>query len=138
MNETPIEMIQAYVTAFETLEPVAVAAFYHLPSLFMSSGGVVLISDSAGAQGLASVLIEQARAQGYRRSEILNLEIKTLAETLATTSGVFVRFNSKAEEISRFGFAYTLRRESRGWKIVTAIAHDAPSAQGFAVREQQS
>ena len=114
--------------AFESLDPAAVALFYHLPCMFIVPGGVALISDSDAARGLASTLIEQARSQDYRRTEILNLEVKTLAEPLAMLSGVFARFNANEIETSRFAFVYTMRRDDTGWRIVVAIAHDPPSA----------
>jgi len=129
LNGKPAETLDAYVRAFESLDSLAVASFYHLPCMFIVPGGVALISDSDAARDLASKLIEQARSQDYRRTEILNLEVKTLAEPLALLSGVFARFNSNEEEMSRFAFVYTMRRDGTGWRIVVAIAHEAPAAQ---------
>jgi hypothetical protein len=115
------------VRAFETLDPDAVVSFYHLPCMFIGPPGVTLVSDSNAARGMASHLIEHARSQGYRRTEIYDLEVRTLAESLASISGVLARFNSNEEEISRFGFAYTMRKDAAGWKIVVAVAHDVSS-----------
>lgn len=82
-----------------------------------------LNSCADAAHGLAKILIEHARAQDYRRTEILDLEVQPLAENMATLTGIFVRFNSADQEISRFGFAYTMFRDGTGWKIVVGLAH---------------
>lgn len=113
--------------AFETLDADAVVPFYHSPCMFISPLGVIQVSDSSAARGVASHLIEHARSQGYRRTKIHDLEVRTLAEGLASISGVFSRFNANEEELGRFGFAYTMRNGPAGWKIVVAMAYDAPS-----------
>lgn len=92
--------------------------------MFIAPPGVTVVSDANTARAMASRLIEHARSQGYRRSEILDLDLRTLGESLASVSGVFVRFNSNEEEISRFGFAYTMRKDSGRWGIVVALAHE--------------
>ena len=129
MNAKPELTLEAYVRAFESLDADAIVPFYHLPCMFIAATGVTVVPDAAVAHGVASKLIEHARNQDYRRSEILDLEVKTLAERLSSLSGVFARFNSSGEEIGRFGFAYTMLRADTGWRIVVAIAHAAPSAQ---------
>ena len=125
MNLQPDEALREYVRAFERLDPDAVASFYHLPCMFLGPPGVTVVSDPAAARGVASHLIEHARSQGYRRTEIQELETRTLAESLASISGVFTRFNSEEEEIGRFGFSYIMRRDAEGWRILLAAAFDA-------------
>ena len=129
LNAKPETTLAAYLRAFESLDPDAIVPFYRLPCMFIAATGVTIVPDAAGARGVASKLIEHARSQDYRRTEILNLEVRMLAEQLASLSGLFARFNSSEEEISRFGFAYTMLRADTGWQIVVAIAHAAPSAQ---------
>ena len=129
LNAKPEVTLEAYVRAFESLDPDAIVPFYRLPCMFIAATDVTIVLDAAVARGVAAKLIEHARSQDYRRTEILNLEVKTLAERLASLSGVFARCNSSGEEISRFGFVYTMLRADTGWQIVVAIAHAAPSAQ---------
>jgi len=129
LNKKPEEILDAYVRAFESLDADAVVPFYHLPCMFIAPTGVTLVLDAEVARGVAAKLIEHARSQDYRRTEILDLEVRMLADRLASLSGVFARFNSKGQEISRFGFAYTMYGVETGWKIVCAIAHAALSAQ---------
>lgn len=129
MNDNPEEALRTYVKAFESLDPDAVVSFYHLPCMFITPMGVTLVSDADAARGVASKLLDHARSQDYRRTEFLALDVEMLGQRLALLSGTFARFNSKGEEISRFGFAYTMHRDGAGWRIVVAVAHDAPAAQ---------
>ncbi len=123
----PEETLTAYVQAFASFVPDAVVPFYHVPCMFIAPGRVTLAPDVDTARAVATMLMEHARSQDYRRSEILKLETRMLAERLATLSGVFVRFDSHDREISRFGFAYTMSHDGDDWRIVVAVAHDAPS-----------
>lgn len=125
MSQEPEAAIRAYVRAFESLDQEAVVPFYHLPCMFIGPLGVAVASDADAARGMASLLIEHARSQGYRRTEIHDLKTSLLGESLASGSGAFARLNSSGEEISRFGFTYLLRKDAAGWKIVVAAAHEA-------------
>lgn len=124
----PEETLRAYVRAFESLDPEAVAAFYHLPSLFLSQQGALVVSDAAGARAMAARLLEQARGQEYVRTGIVGLGVRRLSQGLASLSGVFVRFDARDNEVARFGFVYTLLRSGGAWKFATAVAHDASAA----------
>ena len=130
MNDQPLATLRAYVEAFESLDPERVAAFYHLPCMFIAPIGVTAIADAEGARGVASALIEHARGQGYRRTAIGRSESRMLADNLASLSGVFVRFGSGDEEIGRFGFAYTMFDDGTGWRIVVATAHGVAAEAG--------
>ncbi len=125
MRQTVKEVLTAYVRAFETLRVDEVVPFYELPCTFIRPDGVWVVQDEATAIVLAAHLIDHAVAQGYHRTEVLELTIRTLARDLAELSGVFVRYDAAALEIGRFGFTYIVRGSSDGWKIVVAIAHDA-------------
>lgn len=129
MARDPAETLRAYVKAFETLDPEVVLPFYHSPCMFVAPFGVSLAADAEAARRTASALIEHARSQGYRRTEMSQLQQKTLASNLVSLSGVFVRFGAGDHEIGRFGFSYVLRDDGTGWRIVVAVAHDAPQTQ---------
>ena len=125
MPTTPTEMLTGYVRAFETLSAEAVVPFYDLPCTFVRPDGVWVVHDEAAAVVLVNHLIEHARSQGYHRTDISRLAVRTLAANLAALEGVFVRYDAAQEEIARFGFTYIVRRGDRGWRIVVAVAHDA-------------
>lgn len=125
MKETPLEMLTAYVRAFETLRAEAVIPFYLVPCTFIRPDGTWVVQDEAAALALAGHLIEYAKGQGYRRTEVSELAIRALAPGLAELSGDFVRYDASQSEIGRFGFTYIVRGVSDRWKIVVAVAHDA-------------
>lgn len=125
MTQTPAEMLTAYVRAFETLRADEVIPFYHLPCMFLRADGAWVVQDEATALVLAGHLIEHAKGQGYRRTEVSELTIRALAPGLVELSGVFVRYGASQSEIGRFGFTYIVRGGSDTWRIVVAVAHDA-------------
>ena len=126
MVDDPEDTLRGYVEAFETLNPEAVLPFYHSPCVFIAPFGVSLAEDADAARRTAAALIEYARSQGYRRTEIRELHMRTLASNLVSLWGVFVRFSTGDDEIGRFGFSYLMRDDGTGWRIVVAVAHDAP------------
>jgi len=125
VKQTPSEMLTAYVRAFETLHAEEVIPFYSLPCTFIRSDGAWVVQDEATALVLAGHLIEHAKRQGYRRTEVFELAIRALAPELVELSGVFVRYDASQSEIGRFGFTYIVRGGFDRWKIVVAVAHDA-------------
>ncbi len=128
MARDPTETLRAYVRAFETLDPEVVLPFYYCPCMFIAPFGVSLATDADAAHHTASALVYHARSQGYRRTEITQLHQRTLASNLVSLSGVFVRFGTGDNEIGRFGFTYVMRDDGTDWRIVVAMAHDAPQA----------
>ena len=129
MNGTPVDLLTAYVRAFETLSAEAVVPFYELPCTFVRPDGTWVAHDEATAIALVDHLIEHARSQGYHRTDVSRLAVRPLAAGLAELAGVFVRYDAAQEEIARFGFTYIVRRGGRGWRIVVAVAHDAQGHQ---------
>lgn len=125
MNQSPIEMLNAYVRAFESQQAADVVLFYHLPCTFIRPDGVWIVQDEATALVLANHLIEHAKAQGYDRTEAREIKIRALARGLVELNGMFIRYDVSNSEIGRFGFTYIIRSISGVWKIVVAAAHDA-------------
>ena len=125
MDQSPLEMLDAYVRAFEAQRAEAVVPFYELPCTFIRPDGTRVVQDGETALTLVSHLIEHATAQGYRRTEIAQQTLRQLAPGLAELSGVFIRFDAAGAEVMRFGFTYILRGGERGWRIIVAVAHDA-------------
>ena len=125
MTQTPLEMLDAYVRAFETLRAEDVVPFYERPCTFIRPDGVWVVQDDATALVLAAHLIEHVKSQGYRRTEVSAVTVRTLAPGLAELGGIFLRYDAADAEIARFGFTYIVRGGSDGWRIVVAVAHDA-------------
>jgi hypothetical protein len=74
---------------------------------------------------LAAHLIEHAQSQGYRRTAVSGVTMRTLAPGLVELGGTFRRYDAADAEIGRFGFTYIVRGGSDRWRIVVAVAHDA-------------
>jgi hypothetical protein len=125
MTQSPLEMLNAYVRAFETLRAEDVVPFYELPCTFIRPDGAWVVQDEATALVLAAHLIDHATSQGYRRTAVSEVTTRTLAPGLAELCGVFHRYDAADAEIARFGFTYIVRGGSDGWRIVVAVAHDA-------------
>ncbi len=123
------QTLRDYVRAFEALDADRVAEFYHAPCLFLAPWGETVAATPEQARQIAAQLIEQARSQGYARTEIVDLRVELLAANLGSLQGMFIRRNHAGEEINRFGFRYALRLTPAGWKIVVALAHDPPVSQ---------
>lgn len=128
-NHSPEATLRAYVGAFETLEADAIVPFYDSACTFIAPFGVSLAGDGNAARRVVTALIEHARSQDYRRTEVRDLRVETLASNLAMLTGIFVRFDSGDQEIGRFGFTYIMRNAGAGWRIVVAVGHD-PAAEG--------
>lgn len=126
MCQDPEETLRDYVSAFETLEPNAIARFYCLPCLFITPSGPLVASDSETALAVATGLVEHAKSTGYHRSEVLDLSVKRLDDRIASLGGVLVRYDGTGKEINRFGFGYTMWHTGTSWRIVVALAHEAP------------
>lgn len=124
MTDNPESAFRAYVRAFEALDPEAVLAFYHLPSIFIAAQGVFVASDANTLRALMGQFMGQLRAQSYRRTEVSGLVVRALSAELASCAGVLVRFNARDQEIARPGFTYTMRNSGGSWKIVAAVLHD--------------
>jgi len=95
MTDSPESAFQAYVQAFEALDPEAAVPFYHLPCMFIAPQGVFVAPDIKTAQALLSQFMGQLRNQSYGRTEVLGLTARKLSKDLASCAGTFVRFNTK-------------------------------------------
>jgi hypothetical protein len=127
MNDNPESAFNAYMRAFETLDPEAALPFYHLPAMFIAPQGVFAVPDTNTARALLSEFMGQLRSQSYRRTEVVGLTVHKLSPGLASCAGTFVRFNTGGEEIARLGFTYIMR-DAGSWKIVVAVVHDPVAA----------
>ena len=121
----PVDMLDAYVRAFETQRAGDVVPFYELPCAFIRPDGTWVVQDEATALVLVNHLLDHARSQGYHRTEITQETTRMLAAGLAELAGVFTRYDTAGAEIARFGFTYIVRHGPAGWRIIVAVAHDA-------------
>jgi ketosteroid isomerase-like protein len=112
-----------YLAAFHTLEAEAVAPFFDPPSLFVAEGSSVQLTNREEVVRFFRDLIERLKTRNYAHSEVSDLSVDRLSESLATARGLAIRFARDGRELERLGAAYTLRKTSEGWKFVTAVAY---------------
>jgi len=124
MAKTPTETLTEYVRAFESLDPAAFVPYYNLPCMLITPAGLTAVADAATRQALAGQLVNQARQQGYKRTEFLGpVACQMLSPSLALLSGVFRRLNSSDEVILDLGFSYLMNKSDEGWKIAVAALY---------------
>ncbi len=123
-ESTPEDVLRAYVKAFESLVPENIAKFYGLPCVFISPVAVIPVTLEAEAIHIVNGLLAQARSQNYARTETTSLKVQPLGQSLALLTGQFLRFDGTGNEISRFGFSYTMKRRAGTWDIVVALGHE--------------
>jgi hypothetical protein len=63
MKQTPVDMLTAYVLAFEMQRADEVIPFYDLPCTFIRADGVWVVQDEATALVLAGHLIDHAKGK---------------------------------------------------------------------------
>jgi ketosteroid isomerase-like protein len=124
-EETIARTFTRYIDTFQKLDPRQVAAYCHIPCMFLSPQGVSVMPTHADVETLLTKMMGSLKERGYARSELTNLQVSQLSETLAFVSVSRVRYQSGGQELERLGETYTLRKTSDGWKIVVAAIHDA-------------
>ena len=76
-------MLKSYVEAFETLDPDEVVHCCRLPCMLIAPGNQIVVDSSALAREVVGHLMEQARNQGYHRTEIRDVSARRRASDLA-------------------------------------------------------
>jgi len=106
-----------YIQAFQTLNPRAVLSHCAVPCVFISPQGVVVMTNP--------MEIEILKARGYGWSELADLRVSQMSDTIAFVSVSRVRYKTDKHELERLGETYTLRKSDGAWKIAVATTHDA-------------
>jgi ketosteroid isomerase-like protein len=122
----------AYFQAFQTLNPQAVLPYYHVPSMLLSPQGVTIMATATEVEALFSQIIEGLKARNYARSELTDLRVQQLSDSIAMLSISGVRYTTDGEQLERLGVTYTLRKTDASWQIVLTTIHDPDSIIGLA------
>ena len=125
MNTNDIKQVLGdYYRDFSKLDVLAVLSYFHEPTVFAGSAGVFTIPTAEALRPVLSKIIEDLRARGYARSELIQQEIKLLSVSLALATGVAVRYRADGQEIERVGVTYLFYKSLGGWKIAVLAVHD--------------
>lgn len=128
MNDETAEILKtfrAYSDTFKQKNAIALLPFYDFPALMVDRDEKpkVLSNPIVAAIGLF-LAIEKLSKQGYSYSQLHEIEAKQLRHNLAIVSGTATRHQENNEILDEFGFTYTLRKSSKGWKIIVGVIHD--------------
>jgi hypothetical protein len=121
-------ILMDYYKAFSTLDPEAIAPFFHEPSLLISPLGVTAARDGAAVGHTFTPVLQGLRTRGYGRSELTMLNVRQLSATVIWASGVAVRYKVDGSELERAGVTYVLNKAGSDWKMAVTILHDADRA----------
>jgi hypothetical protein len=129
-NETSnvIETITEYNKAFANLKPSILGPFYHYPSILITPETSVSINNWLKLWIVFTKIVLDLKKQNYGRSETSPLQVKFLADNLASVSAVVTRYTKDNQALNTFGFTYTLRKVGAQWKIIVGIIHNLVDA----------
>ena len=129
-NETSnvIETITEYNKAFANLKPSILGPFYHYPSILITPETSVSINNWLKLWIVFTKIVLDLKKQNYGRSETSPLQVKFLADNLASVSAVVTRYTKDNQALNTFGFTYTLRKVGPQWKIIVGIIHNLVDA----------
>jgi hypothetical protein len=126
-EKTIAQTFTDYIHAFQTLKPQAVLPCCDAPCVFISPQGVLVMTNSTEIEALVGRMMAGLKARGYGWSELTDLQVSQMSETIAFVSVSRVRYKSSKQELERLGETYTLRKSNGAWKIVVATIHDPGS-----------
>ncbi|WP_404790231.1 hypothetical protein [Altericista sp. CCNU0014] len=130
----PSEDIKAefrdYIKAFNTKDGSNLTPFFHNPILLVDREKDPVILDESIIGKLKSFfgfkkVFKDLEERGFDHSELDDEpQVKLLSKTLGSVTGNATRYKTDHSVLERFGYTYTFRQTSKGWKIVTGIIHD--------------
>jgi hypothetical protein len=122
-------IFQKYTDAFNTKKASNLIPFFHYPTILIDRDkkpaflGSIIGSIKARI-GLGGV-IKELQKQGFDHSKLDDEpQVKLLSETLGIITGNATRYKTDHSPLESFGYTYTFRKTSEGWKIITGIIHD--------------
>jgi ketosteroid isomerase-like protein len=121
---------QDYIKAFNTKDGSNLTPFFHDPILLVDREKDPVILDKSIIGRLKShfgfkKVFKDLEERGFDRSELDDEpQVKLLSKTLGIATGHATRYKTDRSPLESFGYTYTFRQTSEGWKIVTGIIHD--------------
>ena len=104
-NETSnvIETITEYNKAFANLKPSILGPFYYYPSILITPETSVSINNWLKLWIVFTKIVLDLKKQNYGRSETSPLQVKFLADNLASVSAVVTRYTKDNQALNTFG-----------------------------------
>lgn len=118
------KFLTGYYDTFSTLDIESIAPFFNEPCVFISSLGVTDAPTHHAVRDVFRAIAEGLRAKGYSRSELANLNVKSMSDTTSLASGLAIRYRLDGSELERVGVTYIVQKSDKGWRIVVTVIHD--------------
>lgn len=119
-----IQTYKQYFEAFQALDPRAIVSYYHVPCVSISSGGVLVMTTGADVEAMFTRMMERLKRLGYARSELTDLRVTQLSDTIALLGIRGARYKEDGSVLEPLGATYTLRKTEGGWKMAVLTLHD--------------
>lgn len=116
----------AYLAAFQQPDAAqAVQPYFQFPCLALTAQGDIVVNSAEVVGQIFGAMKARLATQDYASSEIQDMSVKLLSDTLAAISLVALRYNSQGTEIERLGCFYLLRQSAGQWRFVQLAMYDA-------------
>jgi ketosteroid isomerase-like protein len=123
-EEAITQAFNNYVQTFQTLDPNATLPYFHVPCMFIPPHGVRVLTTAADVEALLTQVMQDLKARGYARSQLMELHVKQMSGNIALVSVSRVRYATDGRELERLGETYILHKTEGSWKIAMAMIHD--------------
>jgi hypothetical protein len=104
-------------------DPASLLAYYGVPLLLTSDRGMLALTSDDQVAAAVRPQVEEMRAAGYDRSEVLDREVTVLNATSAIYRGTFSRRRRDGAEISRLTVTYLVTDGAAGHRISALVVH---------------
>lgn len=119
----------AYLDAFEKLEPESMRNFYHEPSMVISPLGVTSFATGDEVETFFKRQMHDLKKRGYHRTDFTRIGTRPLGPELCLIRGVAKWYKTGGSLLQSFGAIYAFQKTgAHSWKIAVAIFHDSATA----------
>lgn len=118
------DWFRRYFQVFSTQDLESILPHYHTPMIVVVPGGVIGINSEDDLRSTFSLILSQYSLAGYGRSEVLELDSRSLGQDLAEVGGIAARYDSDGGELNRFEFRYVMRHDGSDWRIAAMVNGD--------------
>jgi len=111
---------QSYIAAFNREDIDAFTETFAYPYAWITGGyGLSQCASESDHQRRFGKIMADLKERGWVRSDVDQLKTWPLAEDLATILADVTRYKADGSVLERVRACYSLRRDSKNWKIVT-------------------
>jgi len=118
---------RAYIAAFNREDIDAFTESFGYPYAWITGRhGLSQCANETDHQRSFSKIMADLKERGWVRSDVDQLKAWALAENLAMILADVTRYKADGSVLERVRACYTVRRETKGWKLVTLSEVEPP------------